>query len=88
MRHCNRCDEIIWSDEISCKCKPFQVVDADGEEYVFYGKHAESVAEKAAEKWNTENDHYLINQCEVITVNGQKFEICAEPDVHYTANEI
>ena len=86
---CNKCGDYRFNDVAKCHCHPFTIIDEDGEEHSdIYAMSAESAALKYAENSNVEGDYYLMDQSVTITVNEVKFEISAEPDIHYSATEI
>ncbi len=87
MWRCIRCDEYRYNST-ACGCKPFTVIEDDGGEAAVYAMDEEDAALKYAETSNVENEYYLMNESVVITINDKQFEISAEPDVHYSANEI
>lgn len=72
----------------ACNCRPFTITDEDGEECIRYANNEESAALDFAEKSNTENDYWLMNETIEIKVNGTPYIIGAEPDVHYYAKKI
>ena len=82
---CERCEEYNFiTTGRECQCKPFTVIE-DGEEYLMYGHDSEGVALKFAEESN--QDYELMGESIEITVNGDKFTISAEPDIHYSATQ-
>ncbi len=83
---CNKCDNIIWHDK--CDCYAHIIIDEEGEEHEIYAKSGYFAALAYAEKSNTNGDYYLMDNSVEITVNGKKYKISAEPDVHYSADEI
>lgn len=91
MKKCERCGEYSHArfggvyDE--CQCEKFTVVNEDGDDYEVFATSDHDAALKYAEKSNTENDYYLMNDSIEIKVNGKKFNISAEPDVYYSASE-
>lgn len=81
---CEKCGGIIWGE--ACSCKPFQVVDEEGEEYEVFAESEQGAAEKFAEETNVANDYYLTNEAEVeITVNGSLYLIGAATEIVYSA---
>ncbi len=86
MEQCKKCNDFFFTHlKTECGCKPF-TVEYEGEQTTVYAHDAEASALKFAEKINDEGD--LMNEEEIITVNGVGFVVGAEPDVHYTANEV
>ena len=88
MEMCKRCGDFIFDKYHSkpeCSCKPFLIVDEDGEEHKVFGVNEDDVAMKYAEKSNVNGDYYLVNNSVNITVNGNEYEISAEPDINYFA---
>jgi len=71
-----------------CNCKKFVIVDETGETYDVYAPTKECAALRYAEDSNRENDYYLMDSSVDILVEGTAYRIGAEPDVHYTANEL
>jgi len=88
MLECPKCGEYRFNTVAVCRCKVFKVIDEDGEEHAVHAMDEEGAALKYAERSNTEGDYYLMNESAEISVNGKKFRISAEPDVHYSANEV
>jgi len=88
MWKCPKCHDYRFNDVKECHCKEFVVIDKDGEEHKVQAMDSEGAALKYAEKSNTEGDYYLMNESVEITVNDTKYRISAEPDVHYSADEI
>ncbi len=88
MYKCQQCQEYIFNSANTCRCEEFAIIDEDGELHKLFAIDEEDAAMKYAEKANTEGDYYLMNESAEITVNGKKFLISAEPDVHYSANAI
>lgn len=82
---CDKCNDYGWKQP--CMCKPFDVIDEDGEEYTVYSLGEEDAALKFAKSSNEEGDYYLMNESVEITVNGSEYSISAEPDVHYSASK-
>jgi len=89
---CEKCGEylnaLLGGTREVCRCKVFIIIDADGEEHNIQSSDDRSAALKYAEKSNVENEYYLMDESIEITVNGKKFRISAEPDVHYSAEDI
>ena len=90
MWKCDKCGEYRFDSVPKCNCKPFTIIDEDGEKYnEIYAIDEEDAALKYAEKSNTNGDYYLMDTDSVIiTVNDKKFEISAEPDIYYSAKEV
>ena len=89
MSFCERCGEYnLHSATKDCGCVPFLLIDEDGDEHKQHGINERDAALKYAEESNQNNDYYLMNGSVEITVNGKKFSISAEPDVHYSASEL
>ena len=87
MDQCQRC--FSWNIGSECRCKEFNVVDENGETISVWASGNEyDAALKYAEDSNVENDYYLMDCPVDILVNGKAFRISAEPDVHYSANEL
>ena len=86
---CNKCNKYIVSKDMECRCKSFEIIDENGEEHnPIYAMTAEHAALKYAEKANVDGDYYLMNETVTIEVDGKKFNISAEPNVHYSASEV
>ena len=86
MKKCNRCNEYSLHEE--CYCRLFKIEDEDGEIHEIYTNGTEhSAALKYAEKSNIDHEYYLVDNSVEIKVNGKKFVISAEPDIHYGAEE-
>ena len=88
MWKCEKCKEYHFSPVKECRCKSFTVIDEDGEEHEVQAMDEEDAALKFAEESNVKGDYYLMNETVEITVDGRKFCIGAEPDIHYSASEI
>lgn len=92
MYKCEKCGEyrfaMFGGKPAVCNCKEFIVINEDGDEYPIRAMDEQGAALKYAEESNIEGDYYLMNESVVITINGKEFEISAEPDVHYSANEL
>ena len=88
MWQCRKCKEYRYAEVKECHCKEFTVIDEDGEEHDVRAMDKEGAALKYAEESNVEGDYYLMNETVVIEVDGTKFCIGAEPDVHYSVNEL
>lgn len=88
MTKCEKCgDYDMGLSYFKHHCELFNVINEDGEEYEIYSNDEEGAALKYAEESNVEGDYYLMNDSVEITVDGSKYEISAEPDVHYSANK-
>ena len=91
MQKCKKCGEYTYVKfgdlYAECQCEPFIIINEDGDEYEIFSTSDHEAALKYAEKSNTENDYYLMNESIEIEVNGKKFNISAEPDVYYSASE-
>lgn len=88
MWECDKCGEYRFGTATSCNCKLFIVLDENEEEHEIRAMDEEGAALKYAEESNVEGDYYLMNETVEITVNGKRFCIGAEPDVHYSAREL
>ncbi len=85
---CQRCNDYSFN-HLNCKCKPFDIIDEDGEEHEpVYALDEQDAAVKFAEMANIEGEYYLMNDTVEITVNGSVYRIGAEPDVNYSADKI
>ena len=80
MKQCNKCREYFFKTT-TCRCELFIVIDEDGEEHNIYANYEEEAAEKFAEQYNDEGD--LMNDSIKVTINGNKYIVGAETDVHY-----
>ena len=87
MNRCDKCGEYNFMKR-PCQCEKFNVIDEDGEEHQVYAATEYFAALKYAEDSNCNGDYYLMNESVEITVNSTKFRISAEPDIHYSADEI
>jgi len=85
---CPKCNKYKFSTVKQCACKPFTVINEDGDEYEVYAMDKEDAALKYAEKSNEENEYYLLESSVIVTIDGDQFEISAEPSINYSANEI
>lgn len=89
MKKCKQCGDYSLYDR-PCKCQEYKI-DSDGEESQIWAFSYEDAAEKYAIKYN-EDDHTLMNETIEIEVcfegDIKKFEVGAEPDIHYTVNEL
>lgn len=92
MGFCKKCGELLFwkhgSNTSECNCQPFSIIDEDGEEHKIYARDDENAAMKYAEKSNENGDYYLMNTTVEIEVNGRRFRIGAERDVHYSARAL
>ena len=86
MKLCDKCKDYTFAD--TCGCEPYTVIDEDGDDHEVYAIGEHSAALKYAEDSNTSGDYYLMDETIRITVNGTAYNISAEPDVHYSANEV
>lgn len=91
---CKNCKTTYYFREQSkgCNCKKFTVVDAEGEEHIYYADFEREVAFKYAEKTNVDHDYWLMNQETDITVINEQghvysFTVGAEPNVHYSCSD-
>ena len=87
MARCEKCKEYSWSGK-PCNCKPFQVIDEDGEEYEIYANHEEAAALEFARQYNEDGEYLLMNEEMEITVNKNKYIVSAEPDIHYSSKKL
>ena len=87
MRECKRCGAYLYSETRPCRCREFLIIDEEGEEHKAFSVNAVGAALDYAQKSNENGDYYLMNETVVIEVDGSKFKIGAEPDIHYTATE-
>ncbi len=85
---CKKCKKYRYSPADKCNCEPFTVINEEGDEYTVHAVDEKLAALAYAERSNMDDEYYLMNESVVITVNDKEFEISAEPDVHYSANEI
>ena len=90
MPFCERCREYIHNDV--CHCEKYYVT-FEGEEHDIYSGTHWGAAVSYAKQYNENGDYYLMNETETIEVksmNGivKKFNISAEPDIHYSAEEV
>jgi hypothetical protein len=90
---CTRCESFIWATDGVCRCKPFKVNYTEwfgDEPSTMYGKTAEDVVERLAEKINSDEpkfDTYIFEtDVEVTGENGEmkKFNCTAALDVNYS----
>ena len=90
---CKKCKEYVGSRGlIDCKCKPFTVYDENEEESTI---HSTSM-DDAALAWAKERDgceHGLVGEeVEIRVINSfgktKSYRVGAEPDIHYSANEV
>jgi hypothetical protein len=88
MWECKKCGEYRHSIVKECHCKIFTIIDEDQFEHEIHAMDKEDAAIKYAKTSNEENDYYLMDKTIVITIEETEFEIGAEPDVHYSVNEI
>jgi len=89
MEWCDRCKEYRFlsfgNKDTECQCKEFTIIDEDGEEHTLYAIDDHSAALTYAEESNCSGDYYLMNETVRIEVDGNPFNISAEPDIHYSA---
>jgi len=93
MFQCEKCREFRFIEfggkPVKCHCKPFTIIDEDGDEHEsVYAMDESGAARKYAEMSNVEGDYYLMDNSVNILVNGKAFRISAEPDINYNAEEI
>ena len=88
MWKCSKCEGYRFSKVEVCHCKLFKVIGRDGDNYDVYAMDSESAALKFAEESNENGDYYLMGESAIIEVDGVKFEIGAEPDIHYSAEAL
>lgn len=92
-KKCEVCKEYHWTDD---KCQPEYFVYHEeylgDESKTIRATNHEDAALKYGQYYNTQNDYVLINDSTKVKVEKDGvikfFEIGAEPDVHYTSNEI
>ena len=85
---CEECGEHLDFPETVCPCKEFTVIDDEEEEHIVHAKDKQDAALKYAAQYNTNHEYSLMNDSAKITVDGTSFNISAEPDVNYQADEI
>jgi len=89
MWECDKCGGYRLDRVKVCHCKSFEIINEDGEECKpVQAMTAEDAALEYAEQSNVGHDYYLMDGSVVIEVGGKKFEISAEPDIHYSASEL
>ena len=88
MWKCKKCGNYRFNSAEICRCKEFKVIDEDGEDHAIHAMGEEDAALRYAEESNVNNDYYLMNESVVVQVGDTKFRISAEPDVHYSADEL
>lgn len=88
MWKCEKCKEYRYDTVKQCNCKSFTVVDEDGESQEIQAMDREGAALKFAEKTNTENEYWLMNETTDIFVDDKAFRVGAEPDVHYSVDAL
>lgn len=92
-KYCNECSKYHWNNE---KCYPKYKVFYEeymGDEPILVAAcNHEDAALKFAEDYNTSNDYCLMNDNIEIKVEFENvikyFKIGAEPDVHYSSEEL
>ena len=87
MKRCNKCKRFLFGDE-TCQCMPFDVIDENGELHKIYALHEEDAALEFARQYNDNGDYLLMNETMIIDVDGAKYCIGAEPDIHYSAQKL
>ena len=87
MNYCKKCHDPMFTNQPCC-CQEYTIIDEDGEESTSYATDEHSAALKYAQQSNEANDYYLTNESRIITINGNKYKIEAEPDINYTAISI
>ena len=88
MWQCEKCSEYRFNHVEECHCKAFTIIDEDGDEQKVQAMDKEDAALKYAQLTNEDGDYCLMNETAEIEVDGSKFRIGAEPDIHYSAKEI
>lgn len=88
MWECKKCNEFRFDISKECPCKEFELIDQDGDESKIYAISKQDAALKYAERYNTDGDYSLMNTSVDILIDGKKFRISAEPDIHYSADAI
>ncbi len=84
MKKCERCHNYSSYD---CSCQMFEVEDEDGELYQIYACTEEGAGLAFAKKINENGDYILMDNEMEIKIDGNKYMISAEPDVHYSVWE-
>jgi len=87
MIYCEKCKEHKHTPG-PCLCEPFNITCEDGDDYTIYANSEWLAALQYAKESNECNDYYLMDESVEITVNGNKYNITATPDIHYSATEI
>jgi len=86
---CKKCNNFQrWPAGHVCLCKPFTVINDDGDDFTYHAHTPEGAALKHAEWSNLDGDYHLMDDVEEITVDGEKFRISAEQDISYTAKAL
>lgn len=92
-KHCKICDEFHYT---TSKCPPeykvyFEEYFGD-EPKIFRANSHEAAAEKCGVYYNSNGDYSLMNETITVAVEKdgitKKFEVSAEPDIHYSTTEI
>lgn len=90
---CEKCGDffnttsLINNKERDHWCEDFEV-EFDGEVEIICCVSAEDAAEKFATEYNEDGDYALMGSDIQILVNGEKYCIGAEPDIHYTIRNL
>lgn len=87
---CAKCEKFLWDGE-QCSCRLFFALTSQ-EDYERWGYSHEEVALAFAKKYNSENDHCLLDEEEnIIVSDGEKayvYEISAEESIEYSVNRV
>jgi hypothetical protein len=89
MWKCKKCGEYRQLSIGECNCREFKIIDENGDEHdEIYAADEREAALKYAEKANIDGDYYLMDDHVEIEIGGKKFNIGAQPHVHYWADPI
>lgn len=84
---CKKCNDIVFSWK-KHSCEKYIITDEDGETYEVYGTDEEDAVEKYAKHSNENGDYYLMNTTVIVSVDGTRYSIGAEPDVRYAVIQL
>ena len=82
-KFCENCSKYLMSFE-NCSCKEFMVINEDLEEIKIWAYDEEDAAIKYAQ--GADDNDCCID--EIVTINGNKYQLSCEPVINYYAEEI
>ncbi len=88
MSFCNKgCRQFFFEGD-DCNCKEFTIINADLEKSTQYATDHCEAALLWGKNFNDTENHNLMGNDQIITVNGIRFEVSAEASIEYYVKKL